>query len=100
MRKLRNLAIAVAALFLIGTLAPPKAHANTTDTVIIICSIVGGLAVIALTATLIMRSQNKKIFGLQEPRAPKDDNRIATQRKVRFLTECPVTAEGRPMVCW
>jgi spore maturation protein SpmA len=101
MSKLRVLALAIAAFFLIGTIAPSRAQANTTDAVIIVGSIIGGLIVVAIIATIAIRQHNKKkIFKLDEARGPENDDAAAQKHKVGFLTQCPMTAQGRPMVCW
>lgn len=102
MRKLRTLAVAVAALFLFGALAPDPARAISKDTetaIIIVGSIIGGLIVVAIIATIVMR-QDKKIFHLDEARPPSDDDPLARKSGLRFATGCPTGADGRPLVCW
>ena len=101
MSKLRVLAVAIAAFFLVGTIAPSRAQANTTDAIIIVGSIIGGLIVVAIIATIAIREHNKKkIFKLVDTRGPENGDAVGQTHKVGFVTQCPMTAEGRPMVCW
>jgi hypothetical protein len=101
MKRLRTLTIALTTAFLLVALAPERARAlsKTETTIVIVASVVGGLAVVALVATLIMR-QDKKIFRLDPVPGEPGADPLAPKSGMRFALDCPTTADGRPLVCW
>lgn len=102
-RTLVSVVLVVALLFAICTVRPTPAYAksDTTTIAIILGGVIGGLAVIAIIMTLIVRNNPAWM-----PALPQADAALRASPwdppadRVRFGTRCGIRDGGVPLVCW
>ena len=95
--KKRLLIVALAAL-LLAVLAPRRAYAFDTTPIIISGAIAGGVLVIGLIAILVAGGQEDE--DLKPIRIPATTRDPYNPGQIRFLRDCPLAADSRPLACW
>ena len=100
LRVFTTLIVAITFTVAITAVQPQPAYATSTTTLIVIlAAVVGGLAIIALVMTLLVRNNPAWM-----PLAPGADfARLERDQKppgVRFGPACGWRAGGVPLVCW
>jgi hypothetical protein len=102
-RTLISAVLVVTLLFAVCTVRPTPVYANSsTETILIVLGgVIGGLAVIALIMTLIVRNNPAWM-----PVAPQADAALRSSAwdrphdRVRFGLGCGIRDGGVPLVCW
>jgi len=102
LRVLTTCIVAITFTVVISAVQPQPAHADSTDTttiLIILGGVMGGLALIALIATLLVRNNPAWM-----PAAPDFDlKRVARDQRpptTRWGLDCGWRQGGVPLVCW
>ena len=101
LRVLTTLVVAITFTVAITVVQPKPAYADTdTETILIVLGgVIGGLAIIALIMTLIVRNNPAWM-----PLGPSPDlKRVARDQQppgVRFGFDCGWRTGGVPLVCW
>jgi len=101
--KIRRLAVAIVITALLFTvLTPRRAAASFTDGLIIGGIIAGAVVVVSVVVGLIAAagSSDEPHFLTESDANPQNAPMSRQRDQVRFGLQCPVSADGRALVCW
>ncbi len=89
--------VVVAVALLVGVMAPRPARADTETTLIILGSVVGGVAVLAVIMTAMVRGNPAWL-----PAAPQgaEQNGSDSRGSLRFGPQCAPGDGNVPLMCW